>query len=204
MIKNIVLDVGKVLVQWEPDEAMRKLGFSEEEIAAVTNAIFTSKRWVEEDLGILSDEELVQSFIAEAPVYQAQIEIFWNNVDLAIWQFSYVKDWILAMKNAGYGVYILSNYGRHTYAKTREVSLDFLPLTDGAIFSNTINIMKPDPAIYQTLCERYQLKPEECVFIDDLPANVEGAKKVGMQGIVFTGLDAAVEELKLLGVKLKM
>lgn len=201
MIKNIVLDVGKVLVAWEPDDAMKRLGFSVQEIDAVTKAIFTSKRWVQEDLGILSDEELLESFVAEAPEYKTQIEIFWNNVNMAIWQLPYVKDWISSMKKAGYGVYILSNYGRHTYAKTKEDSLDFLTLTDGAIFSNTVNVMKPDAAIYQTLCERYQLNPTECVFVDDLPANVAGAKKVGMQGIVFTGYEAAIEKLKEMGVE---
>lgn len=204
MIRNIILDVGKVLVQWEPDAAMKKLGMSDEEERAVSEAVFSSGKWAETDRGILSDEELLESFFAEAPSYKEQIMLLWDNINLAIWQFPYVKKWISAMKTAGYSVYILSNYGEHTYKKTRADSLDFLPLTDGNIFSYTIREIKPDAAIYQALCRRYELKPEECVFIDDLPENIRGAKAVGMEGIVFTDLEHTLEELKKLGVKLSI
>ena len=204
MISNLVLDVGKVLVQWDPDEAMRKLDFSEEERSAISTAMFTSGKWAETDRGVLSDEELLTFFYEEAPVYKEQIKRLWDNIDLAIWQFPYVKDWIRSMKAAGYRVYILSNYGEHTYHKTRESGLNFLPMVDGAIFSYTIQMVKPNAEIYEALCERFDLKPEECIFIDDLPANIEGAKAVGMQGIVFTGISDVLAELKKLGVELEM
>ncbi len=204
MIKNIVLDVGKVLVQWEPDVAMKKLGMSDEEIKAVSDALFTSGKWAETDRGVLSNEELLEAFYEEAPSYQKQIKLLWDNIHLAIWQFSYVKDWIRSMKAAGYGVYILSNYGEHTYSKTRADGLDFLPMVDGDIFSYTVQMVKPDVKIYEALCERFHLKPEECVFIDDLPANIEGAKAAGMQGIVFTGLCDALLELKKIGIELEI
>ena len=204
MIKNIVLDVGKVLVQWDPDEAMRKLGFSEAERTAISTAMFDSGIWAETDRGVLNNEELLNAFYLEAPSYQKQIKLLWDNINLAIWQFPYVKDWIRSMKETGYHVYILSNYGEHTYFKTKEEGLDFLPLVDGAIFSYTIQMVKPDAKIYETLCECFDLVPEECVFIDDLSDNIEGAKAVGMQGIVFTGLYDALAELNKLGVELAM
>lgn len=204
MIKNIILDVGKVLVQWEPKTAMEKLRLTEKEIKAVSAALFESGKWIEEDRGVLSDEELLESFFEEAPEYKEQIKKFWDNVDMAIWQFDYVKTWILAMKQAGYKIYILSNYGRHTFEKTKDTGLDFLSLTDGNIFSYTIQKIKPDEAIYMALCEKYGLIPEECVFLDDLPANIEGAKRVGMQGIIFTGLEDAIKELYKLGVELEL
>lgn len=204
MIKNIVLDVGKVLVQWEPKEAMCKLGFTETEIEAINEAVFVSGKWGETDRGTLSDEEYLELFCENAVFYKEQIHTLWDNINLAIWQFPYVKNWIRSMKAAGYRVYILSNYGKHTYDKTREDSLDFLSLVDGAIFSYEVKVIKPDAAIYQALCKKYNLLPEECVFLDDLPANIEGAKAIGMQGIVFTGLDEALEELKKVGVELVM
>ncbi|MBR5317777.1 MAG: HAD-IA family hydrolase, partial [Lachnospiraceae bacterium] len=135
---------------------------------------------------------------------EAEVRLFWDNVDKAIWQLPYVKLWIKAMKKAGYGVYILSNYGSWTYEKTKEVALDFLEKVDGAIFSYEVKQIKPSAAIFQALCEKYSLKPEECVFLDDLPANIEGAKNFGMQGIVFKGLFDALEELKKLDVKIEL
>ena len=78
--------------------------------------------------------------------------------------------------------------------------MDFLKEADGAIFSYEIKQIKPDAAIFEALFEKYQIKAEESVFLDDLQANIEGAKLVGMQGIVFTGLEEAKEALKKLGV----
>ena len=65
-------------------------------------------------------------------------------------------------------------------------ALEFIPLTDGGVFSCFEKITKPDPEIYLRLCKRYSLKPEECVFIDDTQKNVDAAQKLGMKGIHFT------------------
>ena len=73
---------------------------------------------------------------------------------------------------------------------------------DGALFSYEVKLIKPDAAIYHTLLERFDLKAEECVFLDDLPANIEAARKAGITGIVFEGLEKALESLKALGVEI--
>lgn len=204
MIKNIVLDVGRVLVAWEPLETMRKLGFSEEVVQILAEALFESGVWHETDRGVLTDEEFLALAITKAPAYETEIRIFWEHVGQAIWQLPYAKAWIHAIKEAGCRVYILSNYGSHTYEQTKETALDFLSETDGAIFSYEVKQIKPDAAIYSSLLERFSLKPEECVFFDDLPANIEGAKRMGMHGFVFTGLETALEDLKTLGVALSV
>ena len=204
MIKNVVLDVGRVLVAWKPLDTMRELGFSEEIISCLDAALFKSGVWNEADRGVLSDEDFLTFAIEKAPDYAKEIRLFWSNIEKAIWQLPYAKPWICAMKKAGYQVYILSNYGSYTYEKTKEASLDFLEDADGAIFSYEVKQIKPDAAIFEALFEKYQIKAEESVFLDDLAANVEGAKRVGMHGIVFIGLEAAREELKALGVEFEM
>jgi len=204
MIKNIVLDVGRVLVAWQPKELMKELGFSDEAVAVLTEALFSSGVWNETDRGVLSDEAFLELAISKAPEYKKEILLFWNNVDKAIWQFSYTRPWIRAMKNAGYHVYILSNYGSWTYEKTKENALNFLEDVDGAIFSYQVRQIKPDAEIFNSLFKKYGLQAGECVFLDDLSANIEGAKAAGMHGIVFTGLDEALAELEKLGVKIEV
>lgn len=204
MIKNIILDVGRVLVAWQPKQMWKTWGFSDEAVEVLAKALFDSGVWNETDRGVLSDEEFLALAISQASEYEKEIRYFWNNVDMAIWQLPYTRDWIRAMKKAGYGVYILSNYGSWTYEKTREKALNFLDDVDGAVFSYQVKQIKPDPDIFQSLFEKFSLKPEECVFLDDLAANIEGAKKMGMHGIVFTDLESALEELKKLGVELEM
>lgn len=204
MIKNIVLDVGRVLVAWQPSELMKTLGFSDETIEILTEALFTSGVWNETDRGVLSDEAFLELAVSKAPEYKREILLFWNNVDKAIWQLSYVKEWIGAMKKAGYRIYILSNYGSWTYEKTKADALNFLEYVDGAIFSYEVKMIKPDAGIFHALFEKYGLQPEECVFLDDLAANIEGAKAVGMHGIVFTGLADALAELEKIDVKIEI
>lgn len=204
MIKNIILDVGRVLVAWKPLETMRELGISDQIVEVLAKELFESGVWNEADRGVLSDDEFLELAIRQVPEYEAEVRLFWNNIEKAIWQFPYVKLWIRAMKKAGYKVYILSNYGNWSYEKTRERALNFLEDVDGAVFSYEVKQIKPDAAIFQALCGKYALKAEECVFLDDLPANVEGAKNFGMQGIVFKGLQDALEELQKLDVKIAL
>lgn len=189
---------------WQPKQKWKEWGFSDETIEVLDKALFASGVWNETDRGVLSDEEFLKLAVGKAPEYEQEIMHFWNNVDKAIWQLPYAREWIQAMKKAGYHVYILSNYGNWTYEKTREEALSFLEDVDGAIFSYQVQQIKPNSDIFQSLFEKFSLKPEESVFLDDLAANIEGAKNVGMHGIVFDGLEDALVELKKLGVEIQM
>lgn len=200
MIKNVIFDVGKVLVEWEPLVAMKKLGFDDETAKAVAAATTDSPEWDESDRSVGTDEEILAMLIGNAPEYEREIRTFWENISLPIYQYDYARAWIRELKNKGYGVYILSNYGRWTYQNTTE-ALSFLEDVDGAVFSYQVHQMKPEPEIYQTLLTKYGLKAEECVFLDDRQVNIDGAKAQGMEGIVFTSYEEAVERLKEYGVK---
>ena len=200
MIKNVIFDVGKVLVEWEPLVAMKKLGFDDETAKAVAAATTDSPEWDESDRSVGTDEEILAMLIGNAPEYEKEIRTFWENISLPIYQYDYARAWIRELKSKGYGVYILSNYGRWTYQNTTE-ALSFLEDVDGAVFSYQVHQMKPEPEIYQTLLTKYGLKAEECVFLDDRQVNIDGAKAQGMEGIVFTSYEDAVERLKEYGVK---
>lgn len=200
MIKNVIFDVGKVLVEWEPLVAMKKLGFDDATAKAVAAATTDSPEWDESDRSVGTDEEILAMLIGNAPEYEKEIRTFWENISLPIYQYDYARAWIRELKSKGYGVYILSNYGRWTYQNTTE-ALSFLEDVDGAVFSYQVHQMKPEPEIYQTLLTKYGLKAEECVFLDDRQVNIDGAKAQGMEGIVFTSYEDAVERLKEYGVK---
>ena len=196
MVKNIILDVGKVLVAWEPEDAMKKLGFDDKTVKAVADATVNTPVWLETDRGVWSDEQILSAFYEKAPEYKKEIDLFWNHLELAITQFSYTKEWISNMKKEGLHVYILSNYGDWTYQRTKDNALDFLLLTDGDIFSYSVRQVKPDVEIYETLLKKYQLTADECVFIDDRMENIEGAEKAGIHGICFETIGQVKEDLK--------
>ncbi len=200
MIRNVIFDVGKVLVEWEPVEAMRRLGMDENTARAVADATVNTPDWDESDRGLLSPEELLSRFIGKAPDYEKEIRLFWEHIDTAIYQFDYVKEWMRRLKNNGYRLYILSNYGEWTYHHTQE-ALSFLADVDGAMFSYQVKQIKPEPEIYQSLLKKFDLKPSECVFLDDREENIRGAKEQGIAGILFTSYEDALVRLKELGIE---
>ena len=184
MIRNIIFDVGKVLVSYEPDAYMQRLGISKEKQKKINEAMFQNKLWDTSDQGLGTPDEFLQKFIAGAPELADEITKIHKTVGNTVELFPYAMEWILDLKARGYHVYILSNYSENMLDQTKD-KLKFLPLMDGVVFSYKIKKMKPDPEIYEYLCDEYWLEPEESVFIDDRPVNIKGAETCGIHGIVF-------------------
>ncbi|MEE1030804.1 MAG: HAD family phosphatase [Ruminococcus sp.] len=198
MIKNIVFDVGKVLVSYDPDTYMEKiLGYDETTRQAVNAAMFQNPLWEESDRGALSTEELVEGFVKNNPAYKEQIVRAHRQVGDSIELFPYVIDWMADLKERGYRLYILSNYAEYTYQQTED-KMAFLPFMDGAVFSYECKYIKPEKEIYAYLCEKYHLNPDECVFLDDRQSNIDGAVQAGMKGILFENYEQATDALHVL------
>ena len=92
------------------------------------------------------------------------------------------------LKNAGYDLYLLSNAAARQHAYWHDVPGN--QWFSGTFISADYRLLKPEAAIYQAFFEKFSLKPEECLFIDDTPANIEASENAGMRGIIFHG-DAA-------------
>lgn len=195
MVKNIVFDIGNVLVKFNWSDFMKSLGIVGDDFERLANATVRDPDWNEIDRGILSDDEVLQLFIENDPEMESVIRYFYRDFKGLLKKFDYTNEWIKDLKARGYRVYCLSNM---SYKAVRECTdvFDFLELLDGFILSCDVKLIKPDSAIYHKLFEKYDLVPEDSVFIDDLFANVEAAKRTGMKGIVFEGVDRAEELLK--------
>ncbi len=193
-MRNIIFDVGKVLVSYDPDGYMDRMGFDPETKRRLKAAVFEHQLWIDADQGLGTPEEFLHAFTENAPDLADEIRQVHDSVGGTIELYDYAVDWILDLKNRGYHVYILSNYSENMFRQT-EHKLKFLPLMDGAVFSWRIKEIKPDAAIYNYLCDEYWLEPEESVFIDDRPENVAGAEAVGIRGICFRSFEQARREL---------
>jgi len=129
-----------------------------------------------------------------APEYAEEIRLTFENVGQCMSRMDYAIPWIKELKADGRRVLYLSNYSRHTMQANPDV-LDFLPYMDGGIFSCDVGVVKPDREIYRKLCEKYSLKPAECVFLDDFETNVTAARAYGMNAILFQDYDQAHNDL---------
>ena len=201
MIRNIIFDVGKVLIGWEPHQTMIEMGFSKEARDTIQREIFDTGLWKEEDRGVIKGVELEDYFVAHAPEVEQEIRMFCRHAVDSVTPMPYARDWITALQKAGYKVFVLSNFGEASQEKAVELgAINFLDLVDGYIFSHMVHEIKPEPQIYRILLERFGLKAEESVFLDDVEINITGAEAVGIKGILFHDYEDAVKRLRKFGV----
>lgn len=140
--------------------------------------------------------EAIEEKIAEHPDWEKEIRMYWNEWDKMLGGIvEGMEEWICELKDAGYGLYGLSNWSTETFPLAKNKYRIF-NLLDGTVMSGEEKIAKPDLRIYQTLLDRYGLKADECVFIDDRPENIAAAQKVGIHGIAFESYKQAQETFK--------
>ncbi|MBR1771284.1 MAG: HAD family phosphatase [Lachnospiraceae bacterium] len=199
MIRHIIFDIGNVLADFCWKEMLRDRGLEEDMIDRIGRASVDTPLWYEFDRGVWTAEELMQAFIEKDPEIEAQLHLAFDDVHGMVKIRDYAIDWVKELKDKGYHVWYLSNFSRKAEVECAD-SLAFLPYMDGGILSYREKLVKPDPAIYRLLLERYALTPEECVFIDDTAKNIDAARALGIRGIVFTGKTQAQAALRALGV----
>ncbi len=195
MIRNIVFDIGNVLTDFRWKEFLEDKGFSREMIERIAKASVESGAWQEFDRGEKTDEQLMQGFIENDPEIEGELHLAYDDIRGIVTPRAYALPWIRQLKEEGYGVYYLSNFSRKAHRECAD-ALTFIPFTDGGILSYQDQVVKPDPAIYELFLRRFDLKAEECVFLDDLQRNIDAAQRAGMHGIVFRTREQAQEELR--------
>ena len=199
-INTVVFDIGNVLTDFAWREFIKNKGYSDEEVERIGKASVMTEDWNQVDLGILSWDEIVAKFVENYPEIKEDLEKVFANVDNIETKRDAAIPWIKALKAAGYKVLYLSNFSQQVLDGCPE-AMAFLDETDGGILSYRDQVTKPNPEIYNLLAKRYDLVPEKTVFIDDTVRNVEAARNLGWNGIVFKDYKQVYEELKELGVE---
>lgn len=195
-IKNLIFDYGKVLVDYEFLPIVRNLFDNEDEMRQFMD-IFTSQPFIDEcDREDIPFEQIIRNKQMLYPQFARQLEQFRDSyVDFVTGEIPGMKETLVELKERGFKLYGLTNWCSKVYDVMP--LYDIFQLLDGMLISSDVHLIKPDPAIYLCLCQKYGLKPQECVFTDDKPINVQGARKAGMQGIVFHSAKQYRDELSL-------
>ena len=201
MIKNIVFDMGNVLIVFDPGFFMDNAGITDpEDRRLVMNELFVSVEWALMDLGAMKEQELEARVMERIPEHLKErvrrlIYFWWEGRSCVPGMEALAGE----LKEAGYHLYLLSNASvmQHEYWPRFAISRLF----DGKLISCDTGVVKPNPEIYRMFTEKFGLIPGECVFIDDQPANAAAAEMCGWKGIVFHG-DAGElrEKLKAAGL----
>lgn len=186
MIKNIIFDMGNVLLQFRPQVALDTFFDTQEDKELINKELFMGPEWIMGDEGIITNEERYDRICPRIPQrLHEQFKKCVEGWDACLIPVPGADEFCREVKERGYGMYILSNAcNRFHHFFPREFEENYF---DGVVVSSDIKIIKPNPAIYHYICKTYGLKPEECLFLDDREENVEAALGIGMEAEVFKG-----------------
>ena len=187
MIKNVIFDYGNVLVDWNPEYLFLPVfGGDEEKCRYFTNHVCNREWFTRMDRGESMDK-CVAELQAQFPQYADAVAMFRDHwFDMCQGDIPGMVEIIQDLKSRGVGVYGLTNWPAATFTEARR-RFRTLAGIDNYVVSSSVKLAKPEPAIYELLIRKYNLKPQECAFIDDRIDNVNAAKALGMSGIVYPG-----------------
>lgn len=186
MIKNIVLDMGNVLLDFNPDAVLDEFCSSEEEKDVIRKELFEGPEWMMGDRGDIKDSDRFDLVKVRVPEkYHEALKNCAYKWDLCMKPLPGAREFCETVKERGFGIYVLSNASDLFYKYFPNLlPLDFF---DGIFVSSDYKMLKPDEEIYRTFLEKYGLNAGDCLFIDDRKENVLGAENAGLNGWVFDG-----------------
>jgi putative hydrolase of the HAD superfamily len=201
MIKNIIFDLGNVLISFRPDLFIAKFTEDIARINSFMSNIIHTNTWSQLDRGTISLQQARKKFLADHPEEQPLIELFFNRWKELLTLIPKNVKLVKKLKLRGYKLYVLSNYIKEAYDYVKN-KYDFFSLFDGIVISSDVKLAKPEFEIYQYLLQKYNLRPEESIFIDDTAECISQANKLNIKTIHYLAHTNLQVEFKKLGIKI--
>jgi glucose-1-phosphatase len=186
MITNIIFDLGNVLLNFKPSDFLTNKKYPETKKNIILRDIFAGKEWALIDNGDITTEQAIESISLRSSLIRDEIASIFNlRVEMMSPVISNIK-LLYELKKRDFRLYYLSNFPYDVFKEVYSM-YEFFSLFDGGILSSEAKVSKPLPGIYRILLEKYSLKPNESLFIDDLEINVKAAEFEGINGFVTNG-----------------
>ena len=186
--------MGNVLVRYDPHFIVTVAFPKHPDHASLVQAIFKHKTWYELNLGHITEHEAIQEYHSRLGLEIASLE---NMASIVRESLTLLPGSIELVKSLHptHDLYALTDNTNEIMVYLRK-RYDFWPLFKGVVVSANVGHLKPSPEIFQHLLKTYQLIPQETLFIDDMARNVQGAKEVGIEAIVFSNIEQCKDDLK--------
>lgn len=195
MIKNLIFDFGKVLVDYDFDLLFQRIFPDPRQRKSISRFIADPSVVAVMDRGGKDFSQIIDDMARDYPEIAEELHVFCcRKPEVVIGEVPGMRELLARLKSEGYRLYGLTNWDTQVYITMDQFGI--FDLLDGRIISSEEHCIKPEPQIYRRLFERYSLKPEECVFADDKAENIEGARREGMPGIVFRNAAQYETELR--------
>jgi len=186
MIKNIIFDLGNVLISFLPSEYLKKKNYPENIRRTILNDIFKSEEWKKLDNGEITVTEAIDSLSLKSTLKREEIALVFNFRTDIMFPLDDNVRLLPGLKKRGFSLYYLSNFPLDIFEEIK-TGYFFFTYFDGGIISSEVKLSKPDVRIFSFFLERYSLNPDECLYIDDIEENVRSAEKLKIKGVTTYG-----------------
>ncbi len=195
-ISTIIFDLGGVLIDWNPRYVYRSVFDSEEKVEWFLQHITTLDWNEKQDAGYLI-ADAVEEKVKEHPEWEKEIRIYYDRwKEMLKGTIDETVDILRRLKDSGkFKLYALTNWSAELFPVALE-RYEFLQWFDGIVVSGEEGMRKPFPEIYELVLDRYNIKAEEALFIDDSLRNVKAAEFVGITSIQFKDASSLMKQLK--------
>ena len=196
MIRNIVFDLGNVLISFIPSEYLKKKNYPPNIRNTILNDIFHSEEWKKLDNGDITVSEAIDTISMKSALKREEIALVFNLRAEIMFPLDDNVRLLPELKKLGFRLYYLSNFPLDIFEEIKS-GYYFFKYFDGGIISSEVKLSKPDIRIYKFLLDHFELVPEECLYIDDIEENVRASEMAGMSGLLTYGavkISGAIEE----------
>ncbi len=195
MIKNIIFDLGNVLISFVPSEYLKKKNYPQNIRNTILNDVFHSEEWKMLDNGDITISEAIDMISRKSVLKREEIALVFNFRTDIMFPLDDNVRLLPALKKQGFLLYYLSNFPLDIFEEIKNDYFFFRYFT-GGIISSEVKLSKPDVRIFDFILNEYSLNPEETLYIDDVEENVKSAESTGMHGHLTNGSPKILNELE--------
>ena len=193
-MKHVIFDLGAVMFEWNPKAIAENFTKDVEIQNRILAELFFHKNWMDFDCGLVSEQQAIGIASKQLSISLEETKILFEQVKDSLVLISKTRQLLNDVKNNRMNAYCLSNISPELFHHLSSQH-DLFELFDGIVTSGVENVGKPDKRIFEVLFERFQLDPEDCLFIDDSAANTKTATELGVTSITFKGSDDCYKKI---------
>jgi putative hydrolase of the HAD superfamily len=186
MIRNVIFDLGNVLLGFKPEEFLIKENYPADIRQLLMKDVFLSKEWQDIDRGEITADTAIGLIAGRSLLKREEIALIFKKRDEMLIPLDLNIKLLPELKKAGYRLFFLSNFPADIFPEIRS-RYSFFSYFDNGIISADVKCIKPDIRIFRIFLEKFSLDPAECLFIDDMEVNVISAREAGMEALCTYG-----------------
>ena len=191
---NLIFDIGNVICEWNPEALVARLFDSAGQGREALKSIINHPDWISLDKGLIEVDQAVSNAAARSFLDAEAILRIYQETPPSLVPIEPMVAAIRDLKSRGYPLFTLSNMQKHSW-NWLFPRYNFWSLFDGIVVSYEIHMVKPDREIFEYTCGRYELDPAATIFLDDIQENIDTARDCGMQTILVSNIQQALNDL---------